>query len=422
MQCVSEIYDVCELDEDGHFIYKGVGSDVKHVTNKCFQGTHYSMVRLLFSFEYAIPLKDINHLQKLCIADLCIEPSHFCQRKDFENGKKDANGFTEAKRKMIHFRLGLLPNPYDDKECVYFPRFKDRNGYGIITLGKKTIGAHILALRVKIGRPLKAEMQASHICNHPSCINPFHLIEESQSQNVQRQAQCKLSNEDVIKIYEQKGKMMQKDIAKNFGVSTTFISRIHRGAARSETTKHNTPKKNKRNFEITQNMRDKLKKYLENKCDKIFDENIQDYHVIPKCAPKVIAEDAYYVRLKKWTYSTAFHILAAVIKFNLDRFPDPKKNQYVLHSCKRKDCCNYDHISIGTAKQNMADKKRDGTDKRGAKITQEIADMIRKENASAIQVAKKFKVTKAIVDFVRNGTHWVDSSSIEPPKKKPRLK
>lgn len=421
-QCSDDIYAMCEPDEDGHLIYKGKGSDVNHIIHITFCGKSQSLAKILFANKYNILIDDVRDIRRICRKSLCLEPEHFCQKKDLHKGEKDGNGFTEIRRKNIMFMLQLLPKQYNSKDCVHFEGTKDKDGYGRITITYKSIGAHILSLQLKIGRPLLPKMQASHICNQPSCVNPFHLVEETGSQNTRRQKQYKLNHDNILEIYNLKGKLTQAKIAEKFDIVRSTVQNIHRGVTYHDITGHETPKKlNRSDFEITQSMRDILKIFLKNKCDLVLDETTGETHTIPR---NLKTERDGYIYTIKFGYKISVHKLAAIVKYNLDRFPDTKKNEFVLHSCRRKDCCDYNHISIGTAQQNAIDRKRDGTHRSAAKITKELAEQIRNESTgTVIEIARKFKTTEYTVQEIRNKRSWVDDEIIvgEPSKKKQRV-
>lgn len=70
-------------------------------------------------------------------------------------------------------------------ECIIFKGWKDRHGYGHLVVKKVHFGAHALALRLHLGRTLGPGMYALHKCHNPPCINPDHLYEGTQKENVQ---------------------------------------------------------------------------------------------------------------------------------------------------------------------------------------------------------------------------------------------
>jgi DNA invertase Pin-like site-specific DNA recombinase len=85
-----------------------------------------------------------------------------------------------------------------------------------------------------------------HSCDNPGCVNPRHLSIGSQSENLRqasrrgrsgaargsRQAFAKLNEDDVNSIVMAvRLGAKQKDIADEFGVHATTISKIMRGAS-----------------------------------------------------------------------------------------------------------------------------------------------------------------------------------------------
>ena len=67
--------------------------------------------------------------------------------------------------------------------CVLFEGTRNRNGYGV--LPKPVNGSRLAAraiLAEKLGRPVQGVTR--HTCDNPPCINPDHLIEGTQADNV----------------------------------------------------------------------------------------------------------------------------------------------------------------------------------------------------------------------------------------------
>lgn len=120
-------------------------------------------------------------------------------------------------------------------------------GYG--TLGtwsdnnvRGTIKAHRLSLSMKLGRPLTDDEKALHHCDARSCVNPEHLyagttldnaadaIERDRYLRGERSPRARLTNaqaEEIRSLYTDGAR--QVDIAAQFGVHQTVISRIVRG-------------------------------------------------------------------------------------------------------------------------------------------------------------------------------------------------
>ena len=123
----------------------------------------------------------------------------------------------------------------------------DKDGYGIFwdAEAKANVRAHRYAFERKHG-PL-GDLQACHSCDNPSCVRPDHLFAGSNSDNMNDKAakgrtlgfasmkgedhtQAKLTEEDVVVIKTRlRGGHKQKQIAKDFGVDSSVISRISTG-------------------------------------------------------------------------------------------------------------------------------------------------------------------------------------------------
>ena len=78
----------------------------------------------------------------------------------------------------------------------------------------------------------------------------------------------------------------------------------------------------------------------------------------------------------------------------------------VLHKCKqRRNCVNPEHLYVGTAKDNMADKKKDGTDKLKNNTSDEKAEliMISKGKGTVNERAIQFSVSESIIRSIDSG-------------------
>lgn len=89
------------------------------------------------------------------------------------------------------------------------------------------------------------------------------------------------------------------------------------------------------------------------------------------------------------------------------------KGMVVRHRCKEKLCVEPTHLEIGSARDNMMDKKRDKTNLEGeqhpfAKITRETAMKIKKSKGNGTQKerAESLSVTIAIVSQIDTGKSW----------------
>lgn len=115
-------------------------------------------------------------------------------------------------------------------------------GYGRIRVGKKTIVAHRVAWYLIHG--VLPQQLLLHSCDNPKCVNPDHLREGTQFENMkdktsrnrqqkgQSHPHSKLTESEVkeILLLLKKG-VLQKEIAKKFNTVSSNISLINRRLA-----------------------------------------------------------------------------------------------------------------------------------------------------------------------------------------------
>lgn len=70
-------------------------------------------------------------------------------------------------------------------ECwLWCERLDPETGYAPFRLPDRWALAHRLALTFALGRPIADGLQANHTCDVKACMNPSHLYEGTQKQNV----------------------------------------------------------------------------------------------------------------------------------------------------------------------------------------------------------------------------------------------
>lgn len=125
--------------------------------------------------------------------------------------------------------------------CHEWLRSKKRDGYGYLyAINKgKVIGAHVFSYERSIG-PIPTGMHVCHSCDNKGCVSPAHLFLGTNTDNrldsvVKRrhafgsrhgQAKIDEAQAEAIKRSWKEGGVSQKQIAQQFGISQTQVSRI----------------------------------------------------------------------------------------------------------------------------------------------------------------------------------------------------
>jgi len=125
-------------------------------------------------------------------------------------------------------------------ECWEWQASTFPNGYGQFWLN----GSPVLAHRVAAGRP---EGQVNHKCDNRLCVNPAHLYEGDQEQNVADahdrggwsgpvKPSSKMTIDQVEKIRERyaDSDVTYAELANDYGVSDSTIMRIIKGQTYSD--------------------------------------------------------------------------------------------------------------------------------------------------------------------------------------------
>lgn len=126
-------------------------------------------------------------------------------------------------------------------DCWHWVGATSHAGYGEVKINGKRDLAHRVAYQA-INGPIPRGLMVRHSCDRPTCVNPVHLQVGTQAENMQdmvsrgRQSKghhrpyAKLTDGDVraIRNLLKQGKG-HSAIARQFGVSTSRISKINTG-------------------------------------------------------------------------------------------------------------------------------------------------------------------------------------------------
>lgn len=132
------------------------------------------------------------------------------------------------------------------KACWPWLGARDKDGYGRLNIGGKTVPAHVAALEEDIGRDLGEGECSLHRCDNPPCTNPAHLFPGTKAVNNadaaakgrtrsgDRSRTAKISHQDaeVIRRECAPGRYRRgaySDLARRLGISSREVSYIAKG-------------------------------------------------------------------------------------------------------------------------------------------------------------------------------------------------
>ena len=73
----------------------------------------------------------------------------------------------------------------EETGCWNWTGYVAKNGYGKITYNKKSYKAHRLVYELLV-KPIETGLQIDHLCRNRRCVNPTHLEEVTQKENILR--------------------------------------------------------------------------------------------------------------------------------------------------------------------------------------------------------------------------------------------
>jgi hypothetical protein len=125
------------------------------------------------------------------------------------------------------------------RDCWEWQGTRDQDGYGRISVQRKTMAAHRLAF--ELGHGVSADgLHVCHSCDNPGCCNPAHLFLGTNTENHKdkvskgrqacgEQANSVLTDHQVRKIRRLAATgVFQREIALRFGISQPNVGYICR--------------------------------------------------------------------------------------------------------------------------------------------------------------------------------------------------
>lgn len=133
--------------------------------------------------------------------------------------------------------------PYSGDDCIKWPYACDGRGYGQIYIGGGVRKVTRVVCEATKGSPPTSGHEAAHSCGngHLGCCTPRHLRWRTSKENSadsishgtwnhgEKVPQSKLKEDDVMRIRQLKGKMLQREIAALFNITQSNVSRIISG-------------------------------------------------------------------------------------------------------------------------------------------------------------------------------------------------
>lgn len=96
--------------------------------------------------------------------------------------------------------------------------------------------------------------------------------------------------------------------------------------------------------------------------------------------------------------------LAHRVSYEVHRGPIPE-GMVVMHTCDVPRCINPDHLMLGTAADNAAD--RDAKGRSGlAKLDEETVRTIRRSTGTTTSIAQRYGIASSTCRAIRDGVSW----------------
>jgi hypothetical protein len=132
---------------------------------------------------------------------------------------------------------------FSKQDCVIWPARIDKDGYGVMVIGRKNKRAHRVFYTLFVG-PIPDGMCVMHSCDTPACINPEHLSVGTHQENMVdrtkkrrgpiglRNGNAKLSAEQVLQI--RAGTLSRDQALERFGLHKSAFYRVRNGEGYSD--------------------------------------------------------------------------------------------------------------------------------------------------------------------------------------------
>lgn len=121
------------------------------------------------------------------------------------------------------------------ESCWIWKGATQKTGHGRVRINGKLLGTHRVSYFLKHGK-INDDLMVCHKCNNPSCVNPDHLYQGDNSDNMIDSVYArtlnfvKLTPSQVVEIKKRFARgESNKSIARSFGVARSTINCIRLG-------------------------------------------------------------------------------------------------------------------------------------------------------------------------------------------------
>lgn len=176
-------------------------------------------------------LHDGATVYRTCDEPRCVNPCHAIAQTEDERFGTFEERFMDKVQKA-------------DEGCWEWLGKKNSNGYGTIRKGRKNKAAHRIMFEIHHGT-IDPSMGVHHLCDNPGCVNPDHLAQGDQKENMRQavernrtarglaNAAAKLTDDQVreMRAKWQNGTTVA-GLAKEYGINKKYAREIVKGRAR----------------------------------------------------------------------------------------------------------------------------------------------------------------------------------------------
>lgn len=395
-------------DDEGetHKLWRGFKNECGRPDQIQVGGKRGTVRRVAYEHFGSGKLSSSVEVRVSCTHPACIVHLVAIRTKQRHTETNDMFAKATDDERLYHVQRILSNTKTTESGCRLWNGALDTDGYGDTWIFLRKIGAHVAILALHLQRAIEKGKLVRHLCGTRSCVEISHLREGTNSENQIDSVQhgtshATITSEQAMTIYQSKGSGTKAQRARRFGVSIPIVASIDKGIAWAHATGAKKPETVNHDstlpfaFDYTVAVQS-----IESNVTK--DVNTQCWHW------NGYKTSHGYGRMR-WKGRNHFvHRLAFYAFHRRPIPPESKSRPIILHRCVSK-CVNPDHLSEGSHVQNMADKKRDGTNKNPrTKITAELAKQIAasKRHGTRKERAKRFGVTTSTVTNIDFGQSW----------------